>query len=546
MNAGTHPQEDSSLLIEKSRWRLLSAAAAAMAAAVAFVALAAPRLTAQGPYQDELHQAAPAFCYLGSPPEQGINLEIGGIPVLNTSYSGAVKTAMYGLYLRFVEPRFSLFSWRLLGILLVAGALGIFVWMVRRALSPPAVGLFLFLFLTDATVLLAVRHDWGPVALALALRLVFIALWLSGEADDGMISRKNSFALGCVTGIAVFEKLSSIVLLWPLALIFTFGPHRRRWRHWLAATAGLATGLLPLLLINSYSWVEKGRLSSLESMAATSPPEDWNSLLQYARIYLEMGSGRHVRTFILGRSPTWTDSWELLLLPLLAVGLILLVLQAGKGDPAIRWAGVALASYVGIATAMKLIPRPTWVHHWILGTPWQYLTVALIAGGLRLRGSVKVKAASLAAAAILAVWLPVRIAGLVHLQQQLYQAKASDAWSPELTKLGEFASDQCGKARFIAVTWGLAYQIYAFSNGCPRITRELFWDYQGPDHLREILAASPASDIYLVGRPGNRINVENEKRIEKDLRALPDWMEVPASPPVASLKTIRVVRFSPR
>src|SRR5262245_46027825 len=85
--------------------------------AVIFLWLATVRLDAQGLYYDELHQAAGAFTYLGSPPEYFALFPIHGSPLFNMPYSGAIKTAIYGLYLRLVKPEFSVMSWRLIGIL---------------------------------------------------------------------------------------------------------------------------------------------------------------------------------------------------------------------------------------------------------------------------------------------------------------------------------------------------------------------------------------------------------------------------------------------
>src|SRR5512132_4167100 len=87
--------------------------------AMVFLWLATVRLDAQGLYYDELHQAAGAFTYLGSPPEYFALFTVRGIPLLNMHYSGAIKTAVYGLYLRFVRPEFSVLSWRLVGIFFV-------------------------------------------------------------------------------------------------------------------------------------------------------------------------------------------------------------------------------------------------------------------------------------------------------------------------------------------------------------------------------------------------------------------------------------------
>src|SRR5262249_10528556 len=146
--------------------------------ALLFVALTTVHLDDPGVYYDELHQATAAFYYLGHKPTM-FSWEVHGVPILNMSYSGAVKSTLYGLYLRYVEPRFTVYSWRLFGVIFVAAAILAF-YVIAGHLLPLSGGLvFAFLLLSDVTVLLTTRHDWGPTALALALRLVFLAIWLS-------------------------------------------------------------------------------------------------------------------------------------------------------------------------------------------------------------------------------------------------------------------------------------------------------------------------------------------------------------------------------
>jgi hypothetical protein len=181
-----------------------------------FLGLATVRLDAQGLYYDELHQATGAFTYLGMPPEMFSSVSIHGLPLLNMPYSGALKTAIYGLYLRFVNPEFSVVSWRMVGISFVAVGLVVFTLLSKRIMSPVPFLVILALILTDTNLLLCTRHDWGPVALGFTLRLVLIGVWLRSEAVEHP-SLGSSFALGGLTGIAVFEKLSSVVLVLALA-----------------------------------------------------------------------------------------------------------------------------------------------------------------------------------------------------------------------------------------------------------------------------------------------------------------------------------------
>ena len=191
-----------------NRW--WSAVLLSLAAPIVFTWLSSVRLDAQGLYHDELHQATSAFAYLGSSdrflaavtvgdliPTLPILSRFKSLPLFNMYYSGAIKSAVYGLYLRFVTPQFSVISWRLTGILMVALGLMAFVLLAHRSVSTGVLAVIVGLLLTDVTVILCTRHDWGPVALALMLRLLLIGVWLRGE---GMAQLTREFLCSWCSG----------------------------------------------------------------------------------------------------------------------------------------------------------------------------------------------------------------------------------------------------------------------------------------------------------------------------------------------------------
>ena len=117
-------------------------------------------------------------------------------------------------------------SWRMVGIVFVGAGLAGFFVAAGDALSLAGAVLFAALIITDSSLLLAVRHDWGPVALNLALRLVFVGLWL--RAASRGLSNTLAFWAACLMGLALFEKLSAIVLIVPAALLlYALRPTRR-------------------------------------------------------------------------------------------------------------------------------------------------------------------------------------------------------------------------------------------------------------------------------------------------------------------------------
>ena len=61
----------------------------------------------------------------------------------------------------------------------------------------------------------------GPVALALCLRLLLLGVWLRGEMGEEA-RPSNSAWIGFFIGLAIFEKLSSVVLVLTLPFFFDF------------------------------------------------------------------------------------------------------------------------------------------------------------------------------------------------------------------------------------------------------------------------------------------------------------------------------------
>ena len=152
-----------------------------VAFALTFIAIASLRITTQGLYYDEVHQATASFAYQGSPSKMFSAFDIAGFPVLNMPYSGAIKTSIYGIYLKFFGAKFSILSWRLTGIIIAGFGLLIFYINISNHLRPAAHSFLHFLIVTDMTILLTVRHDWGPVALSFFIRLLFIGIWIKFE-----------------------------------------------------------------------------------------------------------------------------------------------------------------------------------------------------------------------------------------------------------------------------------------------------------------------------------------------------------------------------
>lgn len=519
------------------RWAI----ALGLAAAIVFALLAAVRLTAQGPQYDELHQAAGAFTWIGAPPPAEFCLDFHGVCVLTTTYSAAIKTHLYGLFLRLSGRGFDVADWRWLGILLVTACLPLFAAAASPVLGRREITLVLLLLLTDGSLLLLARFDWGPVALAFLLRLAMIALWLHGEASDPQ-RPANTFALGVLAGLATFEKLSSCVLVLALAVMILGDGRRRSRRHIVAALVGLIAGALPLLLVNLGWLAKKGELISLRNFRGGPGPGTFDLV----RELLALGYGGRVRKLVLGLSPSrWMEIGEATLLAALLLIVLFVALRwRGPGESTLRRAGIALAAFAAVSAGLWALPRPTWVHHWIIATPFQYVAIAQALRGLRQRETTNGgRIAGLVLAAVATLWLGLRLAALGSLESALRNGSASQAWDPSFAELGRFAARRPPGTIFVATDWGVGTQILCYANGRPGRVVEPFWDERGVEVPEIAAAIDRAQTLYLVRLQHETGLFPTTARVERDVTGDPAWHEVPPEAETSGWKAISLRKY---
>ncbi|MGI8587111.1 MAG: hypothetical protein ACR2M0_05410 [Chloroflexia bacterium] len=504
-------------------------------------------LDAQGLYYDEVHQAIAAFDYKGNHPTFFNVLQIGRVPILNMTYSGALKSNLYSLYLA-LGASFSVSSWRLLGIGFVAASLFLFCIVAGRCLPRRALFLFVAALLTDTTVLLTTRHDWGPTALGLALRVLFIAVWIRRELDLHAHIR-DDFLLGSLVGLALFEKLSAVVLLVPLVLLLILSLRPRTRHHWLAGLAGFALGALPLLVANGWSYLHGEGVISLAEIQEPGKPAlpTLGALLHFASDYLSLGQGVVVRNWILGQTPElWPVAVEVGLWIGLTAWIAVHAIRAGRTDAYRQMAGVAMLCYWAVAAGLVLLPRSTGVHHWISGTPFQYVALALTFAGRPQRetapAGIPWRRFMPIVPATLAV-LIVRAPGVLAVEGDLVGGRSGLAYDPGFSRLGEFAAAHINEAVFVAADWGMGNQIYCLANGPATGVYEPFWDAQSARNVLTVIAPARKQILYLITRRKTPRYPDTTALILKAVTSSPDWREVQVEPEVAALRPVRVRKF---
>jgi hypothetical protein len=514
--------------------RKVTARAMGVAVAMAFIILTSIRLDHQGPYYDELHQGPAAFRYIGKHPRM-LTLQFNDIPILNMTYSGALKSFVYGLYLRYVHHHFTVYSWRLCGILFVAIGLCAFYWIAGRLIPWTTGVLFAGLMLTDATILLNSRYDWGPTALALALRLVLIAIWISIELSEPTTLKR--FASGLITGIAIFEKLVAVVLLGPLFLMLS-SRHKVEKRGLIATLSGVLLGALPLAYANYSSYKHGAGLVSLSQV--TTQPNRLRGVWEYGTQLFALGHGDRATFQVLGSlwNPLWSQTEAILIVTGLAI-IGILALRQRHSNKLMFLAGILIVAYVLVGILLFVFPRETDFHHWIQATPFQYAAFALAAGA-----STNRRRTRMALFAVLLALFLVRLPNVLYVEWALVEGKSSEAFDPAFARLGEAAAARAPKATFIAADWGTAAQIYCMSDGDDDLVYETFWDADPAGASRLVMDKTRKKTLYVV-TSGLTPQFDEAARFAIDAVATStNWAEAPVEKELADLSVVKVRKFN--
>lgn len=508
-----------------------------------FFILNSVNIDAVGLYYDELHQATGSFSYIGKETPFFSLFKVEGIPLFNMHYSGAIKTAFYGLYLSFIGSEFSVDSWRALGILMPSLGLMVFIALSFRFLLSIPLALILFFIITDASVLLCTRYDWGPVALSFMIRIIMIGVFLRWEFS-GSASALYPFFLGLLLGLAVYEKLSSVVLILPI-LIMLLNERSRSRRNFAHAFAGFLMGASILVSSNLFTLVSDQTFFSLQNKGET-PQRSWDSFVAYIESVLALGVGADAQRWILGTDPgSKLVIFERVILILLLFAASFLTWLHRQHRYA-RTSFCALLSYVTIMLAVYLLPRGTWIHHWILATPFQYIAFGLTAGMIFSDNSRTFISKLLRASfsALLVALISIRIFNVASVIDAYAAGSQTVTWSKDKTDLGLFANSRKDDSVFIAADWGVATQIYSLSNGELGFVHEVFWNYKGAADLLALRNKYTSKSFYVVGlAPSTSVNPENTRRIFNDFRNSGHWSEAGLEPEYRALKSIRVEKF---
>jgi hypothetical protein len=506
--------------------------------ATVFAVTTSYRLDRAGLYYDEAHQAPAAFAYLNKPSSLFSLMPVHRIPLMNMPYSGAIKSAVYGLFMLLTGRPFTVHTWRILGIAFsVAGLLG-FYFLVGDRLRRSTLLLFGILLVSDSNLVLQSAHDWGPVALAFLLRMLFLGMWVR-QVDRPERSR-NWFLLGLIVGVSVFEKLSSLVMLAPLCICAVMTPGFSRRRAWYVC-GGLAIGSSPVVFVNLYTLLSQ---SYLLALSYHSVPSD--SILSYFIQVLQVADGSAQRAFIFDvATPTWIGALEILGL----VVLCFLALRSFSRRTArartsqMTIASCALLSYVSIVVFLRFLPAATAENHWIIATPFQYLAIALALPSLLEGWETAPLAAALAYFGI-SVLMIARLAALGATWNAIRGDRYSPPWDPSVTVAARYLAALPPGTAFIAADWGIATQVFALSNGRQGYVSEPFWDVRADSTVLRILSDSHYNAVAVAAlRPRSGVKPKATDAIFRTMDSVSAWQEIPVDTTIAHLRSIEIHRY---
>lgn len=521
-----------------------------LVSSLAFFLIASIKLDSQGLYYDELLSAPGAFSYTGSKVNILNRYSLNNIVLFNTSYNGALKSAIYGFYLKFVNNKFTPLSWRMTGIIFVFASLIVFSLLTINSLKLWQYLLLMFFLITDISLLLYTRYDWAPSALTSGLKFIFLGVFIK-TLNEKKISYVQSFISGLIIGLAVYEKLSSLTLLIPLFLMLFYIVYiyKETISKVILLLIGLLLGTAPIILTNIIYLYQYKQLFSFQDIAFNnriSLPK----LLNEANAYLELGMGKGAVEVIFGIDSNNTflkiESLTITLFLLLTLYINFVYFKKfGKFHISI----LLTIIWITIGILLFISPMQTGPWHYILGTPFQYLAIiySLSVIPIYKKNITKKRTLNISEVLLMTViflFMTVRMMNLSMTMKYIYEGKQSIYWDISLTRIGEFAEKKTDDAIFIAADWGVASQIFSISNGKENYIYEIFRNYQEVNDIYKIIKNSKKKQLYIVGRiPPTDVNPENTEKIWRDVYNAYFLKILPLDKELLNLKAVKVARF---
>jgi hypothetical protein len=195
------------------------------------------------------------------------------------------------------------------------------------------------------------------------------------------------------------------------------------------------------------------------------------------------------------------------------------------------------------------LPNATFVHHWIISTPFHYAAIALVIGAMspaeqRLS---EYRVYRWILVACLAGLIAIRFPSMWDLEASMSAGTTAENWSPALTRLAELAASRASDSAFVATDWGTGTQIYCFGDGQDDLLYEPYWSTDPEKKTLDSVQATKKNNVYTLVRgiaPKFRLASAS---ILHTMEGLPGWQEVPVEQAFKDVApTIQVRKFTRR
>jgi hypothetical protein len=455
-----------------------------------YLFLASRSILLPGIEADETVQAVPAITLLkGEQPgnhRSMLTLTVAGLPlpVMHMEYAGSLKS--YVLALTFGLFGCSVETMRL--TVIFVGLLGLifFVLLVKDVFDRrTAVASILFVS-TDPSFILYCRQDWGPVAIAFALRMISLFCLYKWIQEKKAYQLIGAFAF---IGLGLYDKAN---FLW-----FVVG---------LAVTAGLIAVLTkkrPPITIG------QAITAAIAGLVTSAPVWVLNIYCNWPtfRTAFTYGAGgqtvaQRIAGLVATLQGTATNAWMFgdtaipgvgfkatVLWPLFAVAFpFLLVRGLFRPDDRLRF--LALFVLIG-AVGLQILMTPLLIgpHHWVSLYPLPHLAIALLiveVANVRVRWLQRIGSAKITVVLVLIV-LSFNLSTSIHHQQLARLTGGYQSWSDGIYRLADLLEKDFSGRSVQLMDWGFAPQLSLLSAGKLRLYEPFWYDHSDRQYEKTLV-----------------------------------------------------------
>jgi hypothetical protein len=196
------------------------------------------------------------------------------------------------------------------------------------------------------------------------------------------------------------------------------------------------------------------------------------------------------------------------------------------------------AAYLAVALGLAILPRGTFNHHWIIGTPFQYVAMAFALPALKKRSLTY----QMLVAAILGLFVA-RLPVLVEVERSLIAGRSSDGFDPGFNRLIQFAAAHSADTVFISADWGSATQLYCGSNGMDDAVFEPFWSADPAERALNIALNTRKKTLYIVTTGLSPQLAEASDSIIRAIATSAEWQAARMDPGWSEFGRIQIHKF---